>query len=99
VLKVGLEEPPETQLRLERMARILPDEISQDPAAAAQAFVACERDRMSKHRQLTRALVTLGERNAQLEATEAALREAATMVHELQRPPLLARVWRWPIRP
>lgn len=95
VMKKGMDEPPETQLRLERMARALPDEIRRDPDAAAQAFVACERSRMGMHRQLTHALVTLGERNAQLEATEAALMEAAEMIHQLQRPTPLARFWRW----
>jgi hypothetical protein len=95
VLKVGLEEPPETQLRLERMSRALPDEIRRDPEAAAQAFVACERGRMGMHRQLTHALVTLGERNAQLEAAEAALMEAAEMIHQLQQPNPLVRFWRW----
>ena len=72
VLKKGYEEPPETSIRLERMSRALPDEIRRDPDGAAQAFVACERSRTGMHRQLTHALVTLGEWNAQLEATEAA---------------------------
>lgn len=99
VMKAGIDEPPETAIRLEQMARRLADEIEEDPAGAARAFVACERDRMAKHRQLSRALVTLGERNAQLEATEAALREAAEMISQLQRPALLTRLARWPIWP
>lgn len=94
VMKAGITEPPETSLRLEHMARTIADEIDRNPDAAAEAFVMLERDRMSKHRQLTHALVTLGERNAQLEATEAALQEAAEMIHRLQQSPL-ARLWRW----
>ena len=99
VLKAGIEEPPETEVRLERMARNLADEVRRDPEGAAQAFVMCERDRMSKQRQLNLALVTLGERNAQLEATEAALQDAAEMIRRMQehiqslQP---GRAWRWP---
>lgn len=98
VMKAGIHEPPETSLRLEQMARTIADEIRRDPEAAAQAFVAVERDRMTKHRQLMHALVTLGERNAALVAHQLALEEVATALHRMEQWSVSARVvraWRW----